>query len=87
MGQEKRAFSLRLDAALHEQLARQAKIEGRTPANLAEVLITWSFRKLLESGNSLLLIGKDGLDSEITIEEELRPHAPKPRSATKEKSS
>ena len=59
MGQEKRPFGMRLESELYGQIERQAKREGRTPANLGEVLLRWAFRQLDLAGDSLRLIELD----------------------------
>lgn len=56
MGQEKRPFGLRLESELYADIERQAKREGRSPANLGEVLLTWAFRQLQIAGNSIALL-------------------------------
>jgi hypothetical protein len=56
MGREKRSFGMRIDADLYAQLEKQAKREGRSPANLGEVLLTWAFKQLHLAGNSVTLL-------------------------------
>jgi hypothetical protein len=56
MGQEKRPFGMRLESELYGGIERQAKREGRSPANLGEVLLTWAFRQLQIAGNSIALL-------------------------------
>jgi hypothetical protein len=65
MGQEKRAFGVRIEAELYAALERQAKREGRSTANLGEVLLSWAFKQLQRVGDSIRLLESEGVSEPV----------------------
>ncbi len=55
MSNKRIPLSLRVKPELRRALEQQARAEGRSPANLAELLLEWSFAQLEAAGNSLEL--------------------------------